>query len=53
MIVPGKRYCLTTLFPDDNAYNITHAFLAYKAATSDLDTMYLHQARKAEYWPDF
>ena len=46
-------FCLNTLFPTDNVREITHPLLAYKAAISDPDTMYLHQVYKQQDWPQF
>jgi hypothetical protein len=51
--IPGELLCLNTLFPYDNEGDIAHPLLAFKSAVSDPDTMYYHQARKEEDWPDF
>ena len=51
--IPGELLSLTTLFPHDTQADIANPILAYKAAVSDPDTMYHHQARKEKDWPEF
>jgi hypothetical protein len=52
-IIPGELYASSTLFPRNDYWEPHHPLLAYKAAATDPDTMYLHQAQKAEDWPEF
>ena len=51
--VKNEIFCLNTLFPTYNVREITHLLLAFKAAISDPDTMYLHQVYKQQDWPQF
>ena len=44
--VDGELFCLETMFPHDPPASPNDSLLAYKAATSDPDTMYHHQAMK-------
>ena len=50
--VPGEILCYSSLYPRDDEATNMNPLLAYKA-TADPDTMYLHQAMKAEDRKDF
>ena len=43
--IEGEIFCLQALFPGGTEYDGQHPLMAYKA-TSDPDTMYLHEAMK-------
>ena len=43
--IEGEIFCLQALFPGGTEYDDQHSLMAYKA-TSDPDTMYLHEAMK-------
>ena len=43
--VPGEIFCLSSIYPQGTIPDLPDDILAYKA-TSDPDTMYLHQAMK-------
>ena len=45
--IPGELFSLATMFPVDDTMDQPHsAFYCYKAADSDPDTMYHHQAMR-------
>ena len=51
--IKGEIFCMSTMFPHDNQSEIEHPLLAFKSATSDPDTIYYHQVRGQEDWPQF
>ena len=44
--VPGELFALSTLVPQDHMDDMGNPLMAYKAAISDPDTMYHHEAMK-------
>ena len=53
--VHGKMFCYSTLSLDQDVlsrYDQQNPLYPYKA-TSDPDTLYLHQAMKSKDWPQF
>ena len=46
-------FCYTTQFPDQNVTIYQRDPLYAYKATSDPDTMYLHEATKTSDWPNF
>ena len=47
--IPGELFCFQAMFPEDHTFVDLlqeHPLLAY-ASTSDLDTLYYHEAMKA------
>ena len=52
--VPGEIFCYMTLYPDaDDHQEGGHDPLYASKASTDPDILYLHEAMKAEDWPNF